>query len=43
MVEILENAVFVLLSENRCYCMCVNTSACISMWQCVSMHAYSYR
>lgn len=37
-VEILGKAVFVLLSENSC--IFVNASACLSMWLCVSMHAY---
>lgn len=37
-VEILGKAVFVLLSENSC--IFVNDSACLSMWLCVSVHAY---
>ena len=43
MVEILGNAVLVLLSENRCgSCVCADTSACIRVWLCVSTHACIY-
>lgn len=31
----LGNAVLVLLSEDRCDYVCVNTSACVNMWLCV--------
>lgn len=36
--DFLGNAVLVLWSENRCDFTCVNTSACISMWLCVSIY-----
>lgn len=38
MVGIWGNALLVLQSENRCgSCICVDTSACIRVWLCVSV------